>query len=68
MRQCAHINSCRTEAGENAIHVTATAGHLDVMEILLDNGGDTSIGTRQSKGGESPLHKAVGADKPAMVK
>ncbi|KAK3795923.1 hypothetical protein RRG08_010743 [Elysia crispata] len=67
VRQCAHINSCRTEAGENAVHVTAAAGHLDVMEVLLDNGGDTSLVTRVSKGGESPLHKAVGADKPEMV-
>ncbi|RUS91478.1 hypothetical protein EGW08_000802 [Elysia chlorotica] len=67
VRQCAHINSCRTETGENAVHVTSVAGHLDVMEVLLDNGGDTNQVTRPSKGGESPLHKAVGADKPEMV-
>ncbi|GFO31055.1 ankyrin repeat domain-containing protein [Plakobranchus ocellatus] len=67
VRQCAHINSCRTQTGENAVHVTAAAGHLSVMEVLMDNGGDAGLVTHQSKGGETPLHKAVGADKPQMV-
>jgi len=67
VRQCAHINSCRTELGESAVHVAAKAGHVKVMEELVSYGADLNSTTRRNKGGETPLHKAVAADKPEMV-
>ncbi|CAG5119950.1 unnamed protein product [Candidula unifasciata] len=67
VQQCAHINSCRSETGENALHVTATTSHIDVMQVLLDNGGDINATTKQNKGGDTPLHKAVESDQPDMV-
>uniref|UniRef100_A0A0B6ZRJ0 SOCS box domain-containing protein n=1 Tax=Arion vulgaris TaxID=1028688 RepID=A0A0B6ZRJ0_9EUPU len=67
VRQCAHINSCRTETGENAVHVTASTSHIEVMKLLIDNGGDVNAVTRHNKGEDTPLHKAVAADKADMV-
>ncbi|XP_005092878.2 ankyrin repeat, PH and SEC7 domain containing protein secG [Aplysia californica] len=67
VRQCAHINSCRTELGESAVHAAAKAGHVQVMEQLLAYGADLNATARRNKGGETPLHKAVAADKPEMV-
>ncbi|KAH9498964.1 hypothetical protein Btru_004081 [Bulinus truncatus] len=67
VHQGGQVNSCRTETGESALHVTATAGYNKIMEILLDNGGEINTMTRKLKGGETPLHKAIIADKPEMV-
>ncbi|CAL1530521.1 unnamed protein product [Lymnaea stagnalis] len=65
--QGGQINSCRTETGENAIHIAAAAGYVEVMVLLLEHGGDVNTPTKKFKGGETPLHKAIMADKPEMV-
>ncbi|BFZ20659.1 hypothetical protein BsWGS_23698 [Bradybaena similaris] len=67
VQQCAHINSSRSETGENALHVTAITSYTEVMRLLLDNGGDINAVTKPNKGGDTALHKAVLAEKPDMV-
>lgn len=67
LKNCAHVNSCRNEAGESAVHMTASAGQLTVMTILLENGGDPNATSASIDGEQTPIHKAVAADKPEMV-
>ena len=50
------------------MHTTAKLGHVSIMAELLKFGADLNAPTRITKGGETPLHKAVYADKPEMVR
>ncbi|MBH9576847.1 ankyrin repeat domain-containing protein [Inhella proteolytica] len=46
-----------TPFGFTALHIAATAGHLPIVRLLVDNGAD--IDCRDSHG-LSPLHQAIG--------
>ncbi|GAM29126.1 hypothetical protein SAMD00019534_123020, partial [Acytostelium subglobosum LB1] len=51
--------------GNTALHYAATAGHADVIEILIKVGANVNC---QNKVGDTPLHKAAGRARLPCIK
>ncbi|CAK1603146.1 unnamed protein product [Parnassius mnemosyne] len=58
-RNAKEIVNCPDNAGYTPLHYAARSGHVNICNILLQNGADINAETRSGKA--TPLHKAAAA-------
>ncbi|CAK1603147.1 unnamed protein product [Parnassius mnemosyne] len=65
-RNAKEIVNCPDNAGYTPLHYAARSGHVNICNILLQNGADINAETRSGKA--TPLHKAAAAGKATTLK
>ncbi|OAQ98243.1 hypothetical protein LLEC1_05236 [Akanthomyces lecanii] len=56
--------NARTTAGSTPALLAAAAGHVDILQMLIDHGADVSIADNS---GWTPVHRAVGTDRTMQL-